>query len=135
MFCPFGIFCGHFGIFFPFWYVVPRKIWQPWLGYLHVGRLFHKLISSPWRDASLLSQQAHKLRLSFITNCWTIYLNLGTDSCLSSSVNLTLAPIFRERFFADNLTLQLADPISKGNHDHQNLKLRLALIIYCFLRG
>jgi hypothetical protein len=28
---PFGIFSGHFGIFFPFWYVVPRKIWQPWL--------------------------------------------------------------------------------------------------------
>jgi hypothetical protein len=29
---PFGIFLGafdHFGIFFPFWYVVPRKIWQP----------------------------------------------------------------------------------------------------------
>jgi membrane protease YdiL (CAAX protease family) len=19
-----------FGLFFPFWYVVPRKIWQPW---------------------------------------------------------------------------------------------------------
>jgi hypothetical protein len=27
---PFDIFCGHFGIFFPFWYVVQRKIWQPW---------------------------------------------------------------------------------------------------------
>jgi hypothetical protein len=27
---PFGIFCGYFGTFFPFWYVVPRKIWQPW---------------------------------------------------------------------------------------------------------
>jgi hypothetical protein len=26
---PFGIFCGHFGIFFQFGYVVPRKIWQP----------------------------------------------------------------------------------------------------------
>jgi hypothetical protein len=26
---PFVIFCGHFGIFFPFWYVVPTKIWQP----------------------------------------------------------------------------------------------------------
>jgi hypothetical protein len=31
----FGIFCDHlvylwlFGIFFPFWYVVQRKIWQP----------------------------------------------------------------------------------------------------------
>jgi hypothetical protein len=27
---PFGRFCGHFGIMIsPFWYVVPRKIWQP----------------------------------------------------------------------------------------------------------
>jgi hypothetical protein len=26
---PLGIFCGHFGIFFPFWYVAKRKIWQP----------------------------------------------------------------------------------------------------------
>jgi hypothetical protein len=39
---PFGIFCGHlvyfvtiwyisraFGTFSPFWYVIPRKIWQP----------------------------------------------------------------------------------------------------------
>jgi hypothetical protein len=25
----FGIFCGLFGIFFPFWYVIERKIWQP----------------------------------------------------------------------------------------------------------
>jgi hypothetical protein len=25
----FGIICGKFGIFFPFWYVVPGKIWQP----------------------------------------------------------------------------------------------------------
>jgi hypothetical protein len=25
----FGKFCGHFDILFPFWYVVPRKIWQP----------------------------------------------------------------------------------------------------------
>jgi hypothetical protein len=27
--CPFGIFGVHFGTFFPFWYVVPRKTWQP----------------------------------------------------------------------------------------------------------
>jgi hypothetical protein len=25
---PFGIFCGHFCIFFSFWYFVPRQIWQ-----------------------------------------------------------------------------------------------------------
>jgi hypothetical protein len=26
----FCIFCGHFAIFLTFWYVAPRKIWQPW---------------------------------------------------------------------------------------------------------
>jgi hypothetical protein len=26
---PFGIFCGHLGIFFPFWYVVPKKSGNP----------------------------------------------------------------------------------------------------------
>jgi hypothetical protein len=28
---PFGIFCGHLVYFSPFWYFVPRKIWQPCL--------------------------------------------------------------------------------------------------------
>jgi hypothetical protein len=27
---PFGMFYGHFGRFFSCWYVVSRKIWQPW---------------------------------------------------------------------------------------------------------
>jgi hypothetical protein len=27
---PLEIFFGRFGIFSPFWYIVPRKIWQPW---------------------------------------------------------------------------------------------------------
>jgi hypothetical protein len=26
----FGIFCGNMVHFAPFWYVEPRKIWQPW---------------------------------------------------------------------------------------------------------
>jgi hypothetical protein len=26
---PFGTFRGNFGTFFSFWYVIPRKIWQP----------------------------------------------------------------------------------------------------------
>jgi hypothetical protein len=26
---PYGTFCGHFGVVFPFWYTAPRKIWQP----------------------------------------------------------------------------------------------------------
>jgi hypothetical protein len=25
-----GIFCGNLVYFPPFWYIVPRKIWQPW---------------------------------------------------------------------------------------------------------
>jgi hypothetical protein len=28
-------FCGHFGIVFPFWYLEPRKIWQPCVAHLH----------------------------------------------------------------------------------------------------
>jgi hypothetical protein len=27
-----GIVRGNLVIFFPFWYFVPRKIWQPWKG-------------------------------------------------------------------------------------------------------
>jgi hypothetical protein len=27
---PFGIFYGKLVYFSPFWYIVPRKIWQPW---------------------------------------------------------------------------------------------------------
>jgi hypothetical protein len=27
---PFGTFFGHLVNFSPFWYVAPRKIWQPW---------------------------------------------------------------------------------------------------------
>jgi hypothetical protein len=26
---PFGLFFGHLVCFSPFWYIVPRKIWQP----------------------------------------------------------------------------------------------------------
>jgi hypothetical protein len=26
---PFGIFCGHLAYFSQFWYLIPRKIWQP----------------------------------------------------------------------------------------------------------
>jgi hypothetical protein len=29
---PFGIFCGDLVYFLPFWYHVPRKIWQHWPG-------------------------------------------------------------------------------------------------------
>jgi hypothetical protein len=27
---PFGIYCCHLVYFLPFWYIVPRKVWQPW---------------------------------------------------------------------------------------------------------
>jgi hypothetical protein len=26
----FGIFCGNLVLISPFWFIVPRKIWQPW---------------------------------------------------------------------------------------------------------
>jgi hypothetical protein len=36
----FIIFCGYLGIFSPFLYVVPRKIWQPWPTLLCAKRAF-----------------------------------------------------------------------------------------------
>jgi hypothetical protein len=30
MLWPFGIICDHLAYISPFWYFVPRKIWQPW---------------------------------------------------------------------------------------------------------
>jgi hypothetical protein len=33
---PYGIFCGHLAYFSPFWYVVPRKLWQPCDSYKEV---------------------------------------------------------------------------------------------------
>jgi hypothetical protein len=46
----FGTFCGHLvyfmairKIFFPFWYIVPRKIWQPCLTSLALEKFVHRL--------------------------------------------------------------------------------------------
>jgi hypothetical protein len=52
---PLGIVCGHlvyFGIFFPFWYVVPRKIWQPWFRSLHelLIQTFFCLLWKKWNE-------------------------------------------------------------------------------------
>jgi hypothetical protein len=33
---PFGMFCGHLVYFPPFWYFVPRKIWQPWVAIVFI---------------------------------------------------------------------------------------------------
>jgi hypothetical protein len=40
----FGIFCGYLVYFFPFWYVIPRKIWQPWLEHklLYANRAYYE---------------------------------------------------------------------------------------------
>jgi hypothetical protein len=45
---PFGIFCCHLGIFFPFWHVVPRKIWQPCLRACDEKAFANTLSSGTW---------------------------------------------------------------------------------------
>jgi hypothetical protein len=59
-----GTFYGHFGIFFPFWYVAPRKIWQPWGGPLVIAS------ASDTKDRGFDSRQSLK-RHSFASsrNC------------------------------------------------------------------
>jgi hypothetical protein len=45
-FWPFGIFYGYLVNFFPFWYVVPRKIWQPWVAISSHLSLFRQTLFS-----------------------------------------------------------------------------------------
>jgi hypothetical protein len=45
---PFGVFSGHLVYFSPFWYFLPRKIWQPCStmsinAYLIVGKVVSKI--------------------------------------------------------------------------------------------
>jgi hypothetical protein len=40
----FGTFCGHLVYFFPFWYVAPRKIWQPGQQPVETGTLLRVLL-------------------------------------------------------------------------------------------
>jgi hypothetical protein len=42
-FIPFGIFYDYLVYFFPFWYVVPRKIWQPWTAVSVTRRLLKEI--------------------------------------------------------------------------------------------
>jgi hypothetical protein len=59
----FGIVRGNLAYFFPFWYFVPRKIWQPWLiGCLcnfpiSLDRMTTTSTSTTWRDASKHSRR------------------------------------------------------------------------------
>jgi hypothetical protein len=47
-----GTFCGHFVYFFPFWYALPRKIWQP--------------CAVSWVLSSLTVVRRDSLRLGFV---------------------------------------------------------------------
>jgi hypothetical protein len=48
-----------FGIFFPFWYVVPRKIWQPWAS---IGWFVFVETVLPRRRAFFCSKPASLMR-------------------------------------------------------------------------
>jgi hypothetical protein len=55
-----GIFCGLFGIFFPFWYVAPRKIWQPCSKGIRKRKKVGKNVSRFWHRKSYFSQRNHQ---------------------------------------------------------------------------
>jgi hypothetical protein len=64
--------CGNFRIFFPFWYVVPRKIWQPCYvrTLLLLGKMANRLTKKDggrhpaWRHC-LVVTAAPELRVGF----------------------------------------------------------------------
>jgi hypothetical protein len=75
-----GMFCASFGIFYSFWYIVQRKIWQPWLQVKMRPRALHHLclftlympLISP-HPVSLSKLKLQKLSVFFFIKCvtWT----------------------------------------------------------------
>jgi hypothetical protein len=52
---PIGIFHGYLVYFFPFWYIVPRKIWQPWFQFKwNILRACLHLVRGPQRLLDVL---------------------------------------------------------------------------------
>jgi hypothetical protein len=67
---PFGIFRGQFGIFSQFWYVLPRKIWQPWL-----ASLLYWFRYIPTRMQSIIIDFFETCRISRLSNMRQICVN------------------------------------------------------------
>jgi hypothetical protein len=67
---PFGISYGHLLYTFPFWYVVPRKIWQPWWREKSLSSFFSDEIkySVTFRPESV--ETFLRRKLCFITKAW-----------------------------------------------------------------
>jgi hypothetical protein len=60
----FGIVCGNLVYFSPFWYFVPRKIWQPWLQRRRCKNLYRNIQPSPYfkKEEEELLQLLKKLQ-------------------------------------------------------------------------
>jgi hypothetical protein len=56
--CPFDIFLRLFGIFFPFWYVLPRIIWQTCRAILFALIVVCFRLITPAKLQSLLNNQS-----------------------------------------------------------------------------
>jgi hypothetical protein len=81
----FGIFFGYLVYFSPFWYCVPRKIWQPWFG------LFKKYFSHFFLKYS----QQQSLSSSKLQNCKDLkpHIRAKAGLCAARRLMLSFTPI------------------------------------------
>jgi uncharacterized Tic20 family protein len=80
---PFGIQCGHFlpivpiyAYIFPFWYVVPRKIWQPCSKEIYWKIQKNKFVSPDQKKISNTQ-----------SSVFGITINVGTYKCIVKSIS------------------------------------------------
>jgi hypothetical protein len=59
-----------FGIFSPFWYFGPRKIWQPWIAVQYLCYNFESQIF----ELQIVKRYISELHISEQTNCRTLKL-------------------------------------------------------------
>jgi hypothetical protein len=94
---PFGTFCGYLACILPFWYVVPRKIWQPCKRVKLNWDPFTKNHSKYKRNALTCIQGSKRLG-KIIINLSPFEIYIATKSNNSSLVSLIATKSLKSRF-------------------------------------
>jgi hypothetical protein len=105
--------CGHLVYFLPFWYVVPRKIWQPWTSIASFFLCFCFLTPSAFLSLSL----SLSLYLS-------LSIHLFVSPSLSLSISISIYPSICQPF---SLSLSLSLSLSI----YLSIPLSLSFSFFC----
>jgi hypothetical protein len=161
---PFGLFYGHlvcfkviwyilwlFGIVPPFWYVVPRKIWQHWFGTLTavpICPLCHLLTVDRWRSDArgstaanvpnlMSSIRRHQTGADIVQKTFFRYLPFGQKNIFGHFLKYYIPTLSHKQIwnnYRPKGTWQLWTTVLAPNKNH-NILLFKSYIPPCSLAG